>query len=57
MDSGTMSGIMTAFLFALFLGIWFWAWGKKQKSRFDEASNLPFNDEIQPHETKKEERK
>ena len=42
---GKMRGLF-ALLFgaslALFLGIVWWAWSKHQKTRFDEAANLPF---------------
>lgn len=37
--------IVTVVSFATFIGIVFWAYGKKRKGRFDEAANLPFCDD------------
>ena len=37
--------IITLISFVAFLGIVFWAYGSRQKPRFDEAANLPFADE------------
>ena len=45
MDSGTIHGIWTLMLFVCFIGVIWWAFGKNQKSRFDEAANLIFDDE------------
>ncbi|MGV6850817.1 MAG: cbb3-type cytochrome oxidase subunit 3 [bacterium] len=57
MNHTFISSIMTVILFAIFLGIWAWAWNGKQKSRFDEAAQLPFEDEHHSHKTNLEERK
>ena len=45
MDMNTMRGIATILAFAAFLGVCWWAFGSERKQRFDEAANLPFDDE------------
>jgi cytochrome c oxidase cbb3-type subunit IV len=45
MSSGTLSGIVTAVLIALFVGIAIWAYSKRRKSSFDAAARLPLEDE------------
>ncbi len=50
MDWGTLSGIMTAIILVLFLGIWVWAWQPERKQSFDEAARLAL-DETDPPET------
>ena len=40
-----MRVIITLLSFLAFIGIVVWAYSKRQKSRFDEAANLPFADE------------
>jgi len=45
MDANDLRVIITVVLFISFIGIIFWAYSSKQKSRFDEAANLPFADE------------
>lgn len=45
MDSGTVSGIFTAILIILFLGIVFWAYSRKRRRDFEEAARLPLEDE------------
>ena len=37
--------IWTIVVMITFLGIVFWAFSSKRKSRFDEAARLPFDDE------------
>lgn len=44
MISGVLSGILTAILIVAFLGIWAWAWSKKNRSAFDEMAKLPLED-------------
>ncbi len=48
MDWGTVSGIITAVLLIVFLGIVFWAYSRKRRGDFDEAARLPLDDEDQP---------
>ncbi len=42
MDFGTIHSIYTVVLFASFIGIVWWAFGKKRKARFEEDANLVF---------------
>ena len=43
-----LSGIITLFLIALFLGGWAWAWQAKRKPEFEAAARLPLEDSLQP---------
>ena len=45
MDAGTWRGIFTVIMFVLFIGLWIWAWSSKRKADFDEAAQLPFDDD------------
>lgn len=47
MDSGTVSGIITAVLIVVFIGIVFWAYSRKRHRDFEEAARLPLDDEDQ----------
>lgn len=51
MDFGTIHSVYTVVLFATFIGIVWWAFSKKRKSRFEEDAYLIFADEEQatPH--------
>ena len=40
-----ISGIYTAVLLLIFIGIIIWAWSDKRKSEFEHLSNLPLEDE------------
>ncbi|WP_028605192.1 CcoQ/FixQ family Cbb3-type cytochrome c oxidase assembly chaperone [Ottowia thiooxydans] len=42
MDINSLRSIVTVTALVVFLGIVFWAWSNKNKARFDEAANLPF---------------
>jgi len=44
MDIQTARGLVAALSLALFIGIVFWAWSRRQRARFDEAAHLPFNE-------------
>lgn len=48
MDIGTIHSIWTVVLFICFFGVVWWAYGKRRKSRFDEAANSIFDDEESP---------
>ncbi len=48
MDIGTLRGVLTAILLVLFLGIVFWAWSRKRGSEFEQAAQLPLDDDDQP---------
>jgi cytochrome c oxidase cbb3-type subunit 4 len=45
MDVNDLRTIITTASFFIFLGIVYWAYSGRQKSRFDEAANLPFADD------------
>jgi cytochrome c oxidase cbb3-type subunit 4 len=45
MSSGALSGIVTAILIVLFLGVWAWAWSARRKSQFDKMARLPLEDD------------
>ncbi len=44
MVSGTFLGILTLVLLLMFIGIWLWAWSGKRKNAFEEAAQLPLED-------------
>ena len=39
-----IGGIVTAALLVLFIGGWIWAWSPKRKRVFDEAAQLPLEE-------------
>lgn len=45
MDWGLVSGITTAILIVLFIGIIGWAWSSKRKADFEAMSRLPLEDD------------
>ena len=45
MDINTLRGISTIFVLIVFLGICLWAYSGKKKKDFDDAANLPFQDD------------
>lgn len=45
MDSGTISGIVTALFLFVFLGIVWWAYSRGNRQRFEDAGRLPFDDD------------
>lgn len=42
MDINTLRSLTTVVSFAVFIGIVWWAWSRKRSADFDEAANLPF---------------
>ena len=46
------SGVWTAILIVLFLGIVVWAYSARRKTDFDKMSVLPLEDDQQPPEVK-----
>ncbi|MBI3575516.1 MAG: cbb3-type cytochrome c oxidase subunit 3 [Gammaproteobacteria bacterium] len=42
--SGNAYFIYTAILMVLFIGVLFWAYGKKRKKRFEKDAKIPFQD-------------
>ena len=45
MDMGLFRGVLTVILFVAFIGMWIWAWSSKRRSDFEQAANLPLQDE------------
>ena len=45
MDVNTVRETFTVLSFVIFIGIVMWACSARNKSRFDEAAQLPFNEE------------
>lgn len=45
MDSGTISGIVTAVFVIVFIGIVWWAFSRSNKQRFEDAGKLPFDED------------
>ena len=50
-----LSGIMTALLMVIFLGIVIWAYSSRRKRDFEEAARLPLEDEEAPRRRDNEE--
>lgn len=44
MDLNSLRVIVMIIAFIMFLAIVAWAWSRKNKSSFDEAAQLPFNE-------------
>ena len=42
MDVNMLRVLATVASFAAFVGIWAWAWARSNRSRFDEAGRIPF---------------
>jgi len=42
MDVTTLRIAATLASFATFIAIWAWAWSRSRRGRFDEAANIPF---------------
>ena len=45
MDQGIVGSIFTVIVFVSFIGVVWWAFSSRNKKKFDEAANLPFEDE------------
>jgi len=45
MDINTVRGISTIIVMIVFLGICLWAYSGSKKKDFDDAANLPFQDD------------
>lgn len=48
MDIGTLRGLLTALLLLLFIGVVAWAFSRRRRGEFDEAAQLPLQDDEQP---------
>ena len=47
MDINFLRGLSTVFVFLAFMGVCWWAYSPRRKKKFEEAANLPFDDELQ----------
>ena len=45
MEAGTLRGLFTLFMFIAFIGIFFWAYSARRKNDFNEAANLPLEED------------
>ena len=54
MDYETASAVMTVVMFVVFIAIVLWAYSRRQRSRFEEAAQLPLDDELAPARAKEE---
>jgi len=45
MDINDLRAAVTVISLLVFLGIVIWAWSRRNRERFDEAAQLPFQDE------------
>jgi cytochrome c oxidase cbb3-type subunit 4 len=54
MDLNLMRAIWTAVMFAVFIGIVWWAWSGRRKKDFEEAARLPLDDDQAETETARE---
>jgi len=45
-----IQSVWTLVVLVLFVGIVIWAWSGKRKNDFDEAANIPFNEDDTPTE-------
>jgi len=50
MDYPLIQSVWTLVVLVLFVGIVIWAWSGKRKQDFDEAANIPFNEDDTPTE-------
>ena len=50
MDDNLIQVVWTLVVLVLFVGIVIWAWSGKRKQDFDEAANMPFNEDDTPTE-------
>jgi cytochrome c oxidase cbb3-type subunit 4 len=44
MDNGTLFGVLTAVMLAIFVGGWIWIWRPSQRAVLDAASRLPLDE-------------
>lgn len=50
MDINLVRSILTAVMFAVFMGIVLWAWSSRRKSDFEAAARLPLDDDFAEQE-------
>jgi cytochrome c oxidase cbb3-type subunit 4 len=44
MDVNDLRSLFTVLSLAVFVGIWAWAWSRRNQAAFEQAAHLPFND-------------
>ncbi len=54
MNSSLTHSIWTVAAMSAFIGIIIWAWSSKQKARFDDAANLPLDEDVLVTKTEQE---
>ena len=47
-DVNLLRGAALILLIIGFIGLWIWAWSRKRKPEFDQASRMPLEDDITP---------
>lgn len=47
MSTGTLSGIVTAILIVLFLGVCAWAYSSRRKEQFSKAARIPLEEDAE----------
>jgi len=57
MDINTLRGLSTILVMIVFIGICLWAFSRRKKKDFDDAANLPFEDDEIADRTLSEEEK
>ena len=57
MDINTLRGLSTILVMIVFIGICLWAFSGRKKKDFDDAANLPFEDDEIADRTLSEEEK
>ena len=45
MDTGTFGAVVTVLFFLLFIFILWWAFRRENKQKFEDAANLPFQED------------
>ena len=51
MDFTFIQSVWTIVVMVVFIGIVIWAWSGKRKQEFDEAANIPFDEDDKPTAT------
>ena len=51
MDYNLLQAVWTIIVMVIFIGIFIWAWGRKKKKKFDEASRIPLDDDESINQT------
>jgi cytochrome c oxidase cbb3-type subunit 4 len=49
MDAGLFGSIVTVLFFVLFIAILWWAYHRENRQKFDDAAQLPFQEDAADH--------